>query len=119
MHGLWARASEKSVIGGFIDIYLPELNKCSVGMPKLQHHQNVVSDSAPTTTQTSTETHDDQQQLLADGISVSLTHSPLNIPFIIASVKSPKAGAIVLFAGSHLIIPPLYRDKFETSVFDT
>lgn len=60
-----------------------------------------------TTPQTSAETLHDEQQLLAEGISVSLTHSPLNIPYIIASVKSPKAGAIVLFAGSHHVIPHL------------
>lgn len=50
-----------------------------------------------------------EYQLLAEEISVSLTYSPLDIPFIIASVKSPKAGAIVLFAGSHRFIPPLNK----------
>lgn len=59
-----------------------------------------------TTPQPSADALHDQQQLFAEGISVSLTHSPLNIPLIIASVKSPKAGAIVLFAGSHYLIPP-------------
>lgn len=34
-----------------------------------------------------------------DDIAVSLTHSPLDIMEVISEVKSPKAGAIVLFAG--------------------
>ena len=34
-----------------------------------------------------------------DGIHVELTHSNLNITSIINTVRSPKAGAIVLFAG--------------------
>ena len=39
------------------------------------------------------------QLLKADGIAVSLTDMPLDIPSVISEVKSPKAGAIVLFAG--------------------
>lgn len=39
------------------------------------------------------------QRLTADGVSVSLTQFPLDIPSVLDSVKSPKAGAIVLFAG--------------------
>lgn len=34
-----------------------------------------------------------------EGIQVSLTYEPLDVSQIIASVKSPKAGAVVLFAG--------------------
>lgn len=41
----------------------------------------------------------DPQHLEADGISVSLTHSELNVTSVVAKVKSSKAGAIVLFAG--------------------
>lgn len=46
------------------------------------------------------------QQLTADGLSVSLTYCPLDTPSILASVKSPKAGAVVLFAGTT-------RDNFD------
>ena len=42
---------------------------------------------------------EDPQHLEADGILVSLTNSELDIASTIASVKSHKAGAIVLFAG--------------------
>ncbi|MCJ1342662.1 Molybdopterin synthase catalytic subunit [Peltigera leucophlebia] len=64
------------------------------------------------------ETPHEQQQLLAEGISVSLTHSPLDIPFIIASVKSPKAGAIVLFAGPHHLCSPLNKIIMPFSEID-
>ncbi len=43
---------------------------------------------------------DEPQHLEAEGTSVSLTYAELDIPSVIANVKSPKAGAIVLFAGS-------------------
>lgn len=43
---------------------------------------------------------DEPQRLTAEGISVSLTQFPLDIPSILDSVKSPKAGAVVLFAGN-------------------
>lgn len=33
-------------------------------------------------------------------ILVELTHSPLDVSEAVSSVKSPKAGAIVLFAGT-------------------
>ncbi|KAL8700815.1 MAG: hypothetical protein Q9224_000789 [Gallowayella concinna] len=46
------------------------------------------------------------QQLQHDAISVSLTHSALDIPSVLASVKNPKAGAVVLFAGTT-------RDNFD------
>lgn len=39
-------------------------------------------------------------QLLDEGISVFLTHSALDLSSVVASVKSPKAGAVVLFAGT-------------------
>lgn len=37
-----------------------------------------------------------------DGVAVSLTYLPLDINSVISDVKSPKAGAIVLFAGLFL-----------------
>jgi len=43
---------------------------------------------------------EDPQQLVGEGVSVSLTHSPLNVLSTMTSVRSPKAGAIVLFAGT-------------------
>lgn len=39
------------------------------------------------------------QVLTDDGIFISLTDSPLDVSLIFARVKSPKAGAIVLFTG--------------------
>ena len=42
---------------------------------------------------------EEPQHLEAEGVSVALTNSALDIPSVIANVKSPKAGAIVLFAG--------------------
>jgi molybdopterin synthase catalytic subunit len=45
----------------------------------------------------------DKPQLAKDdGIAVLLTHLPLDITSVISAVKSPKAGAIVLFAGGHV-----------------
>ena len=46
------------------------------------------------------------RELHDEGISVSLTDEPLDISTIITSVKSPKAGAIVLFAGTFPLPPP-------------
>ncbi|KAL8782789.1 MAG: hypothetical protein Q9213_005113 [Squamulea squamosa] len=40
------------------------------------------------------------EQLNDEGISVFLTHAALDIPSVVASVKSPEAGAVVLFAGT-------------------
>ncbi|KAI4257774.1 MAG: hypothetical protein L6R42_005461 [Xanthoria sp. 1 TBL-2021] len=45
-------------------------------------------------------------QLLDEGISVFLTPSALDLSSVVASVKSPKAGAVVLFAGTT-------RDNFD------
>ena len=42
----------------------------------------------------------EKQQLSDDGISVSLTPSPLDITSTMATVRNPEAGAIVLFAGN-------------------
>ncbi|KAL8796878.1 MAG: hypothetical protein Q9195_000961 [Heterodermia aff. obscurata] len=42
----------------------------------------------------------EKQQLSDDGISVSLTPSPLDVTSTMATVKNPQAGAIVLFAGT-------------------
>ena len=41
----------------------------------------------------------DVNYLEIDGISVGLTHEPLDISTMVAGVRSPKAGATVLFAG--------------------
>lgn len=41
----------------------------------------------------------DLQPVKDDGVAVSLTHLPLDINSVISDVRSPKAGAIVLFAG--------------------
>lgn len=41
------------------------------------------------------------QQLTDENILVSLTNTPLDILPVISSVKSPKAGAVVLFAGTY------------------
>ena len=43
---------------------------------------------------------EDPRQLNAEGVSVSLTHSPLDVLSTMASVRSPKAGATVVFAGT-------------------
>lgn len=43
------------------------------------------------------------QQLKEDGICVALTHEALTAEAAINAVRSPKAGAIVLFAGEHVI----------------
>ncbi|KAF2817241.1 Molybdopterin biosynthesis MoaE [Mytilinidion resinicola] len=48
----------------------------------------------------------DPLPLTAPGITVSLTHSPLNPLTPLTFVKSPKAGAVVLFAGTT-------RDSFD------
>lgn len=41
------------------------------------------------------------QQLVEEGVSVSLIHSPLDVLSTMAFVRSPKAGALVLFAGTN------------------
>ena len=46
-----------------------------------------------------------EQSLEEAGIYVSLTYRVLDAPATMARVKSPKAGAVVLFAGTH---PPLH-----------
>ncbi|KAL8873336.1 MAG: hypothetical protein Q9174_001174 [Haloplaca sp. 1 TL-2023] len=50
--------------------------------------------------------HTESDELRGENIVVSLTRSPLNIQSVVTSVKSPKAGAVVLFAGTT-------RDNFE------
>ncbi|KGQ07193.1 Molybdopterin synthase catalytic subunit [Beauveria bassiana D1-5] len=50
---------------------------------------------------------DDPWHLTSPGCHVALTHSPLDIPSTMALVRSPSAGAIVLFAGTSPS-PPLY-----------
>ena len=44
------------------------------------------------------------QSIKEDGISVALTHGILDARAVMNEVRSPKAGAIVLFAGQY---PPL------------
>ena len=39
------------------------------------------------------------QVISRDGVSVSLTHDRLDVASVVSSVRSPKAGATVLFAG--------------------
>lgn len=46
----------------------------------------------------------DPQELRDSDVLVSLTSSELDVASIVSSVKSPKAGAIVLFAGNDLAI---------------
>lgn len=105
MRGLWAQGAGKSDVGGFIDISLNQMQtRRDAEAPSITIMSSAIQ--RETTSEPAVETLHEQQQLLAEGISVSLTHSPLDIPFIIASVKSPKAGAIVLFAGPpHFILP--------------
>jgi molybdopterin synthase catalytic subunit len=58
--------------------------------------QVIMSDSNANSTQTSkTPVH-----LEEDGIFVALTHETLDAVAIMNKVRSPKAGAIVLFAGT-------------------
>ncbi|KAM3442433.1 hypothetical protein MY4824_001027 [Beauveria thailandica] len=49
---------------------------------------------------------DNPWHLTAPGCHVALTHSPLDIPSTLALVRSPSAGAIVLFAGNLPPLPP-------------
>ena len=44
---------------------------------------------------------DQDQSIREDGISVALTHGLLDARAIMNEVRSPKAGAIVLFAGQY------------------
>ena len=50
-------------------------------------------------------TTDHSQCMTGDSIYVALTHHPLDIQEILNSVKSPKAGAVVLFAGEQQSLP--------------
>ncbi|KAL8719222.1 MAG: hypothetical protein Q9225_003749 [Loekoesia sp. 1 TL-2023] len=50
--------------------------------------------------------HSNAHELRDAGILVSLTESQLDVALIVSSVKSPKAGAVVLFAGTT-------RDNFD------
>ncbi|KAL9004254.1 MAG: hypothetical protein Q9188_002918 [Gyalolechia gomerana] len=50
--------------------------------------------------------HSDFQELRDGDVSVALTASELDVASIVSSVKSPKAGAVVLFAGTT-------RDNFD------
>ena len=54
-------------------------------------------------------------QLTDDGIKVSLTYSTLDIASTVAGVKSPKAGAIALFAGNQIPIsfPPMRLTRYR------
>ena len=46
-------------------------------------------------------------ELTEEGVSVSLTHSQLDITSTLSMVKSPKAGAVVLFAGTYCDLGPI------------
>lgn len=45
---------------------------------------------------------DQDQCIKEDGVSVALTHELLDARAVMNEVRSPKAGAIVLFAGQYL-----------------
>jgi molybdopterin synthase catalytic subunit len=49
-----------------------------------------------------------EESLSEDNIHVSLTYDPLDSSTALARVKSPKAGAVVLFAGTRVPLE-LYR----------
>ena len=50
--------------------------------------------------------------LTEDGCYVALTHAPLNVQSIMDRVRSPQAGAIVLFAGAFSCILFISRYTF-------
>ena len=52
---------------------------------------------------------DGEQSLSEPYIYVSLTYDPLDTSAAMARVKSPKAGAVVVFAGEHRSSRPLFR----------
>ena len=47
-----------------------------------------------------------EQSLASDNVYVSLTYNPLDTAAAMSRVKSPKAGAVVLFAGPPALLPP-------------
>lgn len=51
------------------------------------------------------------QSLERDGIFVSLTHAPLDISSALNSVRSPEAGAVVLFIG--IVSEPYSLTRFQ------
>lgn len=56
--------------------------------------------------------HDDDSDpwhLSSEGCHVALTHSPLDVPTVMNLVRSPAAGAIVLFAGPSPLPSPVPR----------
>jgi hypothetical protein len=50
-------------------------------------------------------------KLEEENIHVEITYSHLDITSIVSKVKSPKAGAIVLFAGNIIQFPPSSYSK--------
>jgi molybdopterin synthase catalytic subunit len=52
------------------------------------------------TTPEQTQPNNAPTQFEEDGVFVALTHDPLDAVAIMNKVRSPKAGAIVLFAGT-------------------
>ena len=52
---------------------------------------------------------EDKWTSVDEGIKIALTKEPLDVTSIIADVRSPKAGATVLFAGKYalLVLKPL------------
>ncbi len=58
---------------------------------------------------TSTADPQDSHSLTQPGCYVALTDAPLNLQSITDRVRSPQAGAIVLFAGPPPLPPHIYR----------
>ncbi|KAI9709376.1 MAG: hypothetical protein M1812_007712 [Candelaria pacifica] len=65
------------------------------------------------------------QTISSSNIHIELTHSPLSIPAVISHVRSPKAGAIVLFAGTtrdnihHQPVLSLHYTSYTTLALQT
>lgn len=55
------------------------------------------------------------QSMSEENIHVELTHEPLSITGTLDRVRSPKAGALVLFAGLNPYLPQLSKEK-NTSI---
>ena len=63
------------------------------------------------------ETVADQDNLTADGCYVALTEAPLDVAAILDRVRSPRAGANVLFAGACLLLYRHARDAVSIPFF--
>ena len=62
--------------------------------------------------------NEEENEFTEEGISVSLTYSQLDVTSTLSMVKSPKAGAVVLFAGTycklHSISPRLTLRRYNS-----